>query len=443
MMDDVKTTVECKCEICGKTPAIREDGSTNYLIEVGDGKFVCLDCYKQISSSINDLSDYQSRIVQNSAEVTFNPSGIMGQDVKATPSRIKAELDDYIIGQERAKRVLSTAIYNHQLINNLRETSPELVKDVEKSNVILLGPSGCGKTALIKRIAKSMNIPIVIEDITSFSSTGYVGKDVEAMCRDLYQAANGDLELAQKGIIYIDEIDKCSRKGESASVSSDPNHEDLQFALLKLIEGCDVEVCEKGLRHHPQAPTFKMNTENILFIVGGAFEGIEKIIAQRQKSAGSSIGFGSKITLDENKAFNDFIMDVKTEDLKKYGLMPELLGRLPLICPMTQLDEEALVKILTEPKNSIAKQFISIFSLSGKGLDFSEEACKVIAHKAIERKTGARSLRGIVTELLSDIMYKLPDEADDKDLIGYLVDAKDGKLEVYRVTDDENMQLVA
>lgn len=263
------------------------------------------------------------------------------------------------------------------------------------------------------------------------------------MLRDLLQAANGDMTMAERGIIYVDEIDKCSRKGAGVNVSADPSHEDLQHALLKLIEGSEVEVCEKGLRHHPSAPTFKMNTDGILFIVGGAFEGIEKIIAKRKKSSESSIGFGAKMIMDDTEAFNDLILDVKTEDLKDYGLMPELLGRLPLICSLTQLDEEALVKILTEPKDAITKQYSKIFQINGKALEFSEEACKVIAHKAIERKTGARSLRGIVSELLNDIMYELPDEADNDSFIGYVVDADVNKdeLKLYKASEDEMFEI--
>jgi ATP-dependent Clp protease ATP-binding subunit ClpX len=231
-------------------------------------------------------------------------------------------------------------------------------------------------------------------------------------------AANGDISKAERGIVYIDEIDKCSRKGESASTSADPSHEDLQQGLLKFVEGTVVEVAAKGQRHHPNAETFKFNTENVLFIVGGAFEGIEKIIAKRQKkTSGSTLGFGTTIQLDEEKAFNDLILDIKAEDLRKYGMLPELLGRFPVICSLQTLSEEALTKILTEPKNSLVKQYKNIFRANAATLTFTDEALRKIANKAIEMKTGARSLRGIVENILMDTMYKMPDFKGSKEII--------------------------
>ena len=414
---------------------MRNNGTVNFLVQGhnDERKLLCYDCLKDFAEIVQETSEYvNSNDAENSFEPTINEDKVAGQNQKATPSKLKRCLDKFIIGQEKAKRALTTLIYNHIMMIKAKENGEPGAENLSKSNAIMIGPSGCGKSELIKRISQYLNVPLVIADITSYSSTGFVGRDLECILRDLVEAADGDIERAEKGIVYIDELDKCSRKGESPSTSADPSHEDLQHGLLKLIEGSEVEVAEKGSRMHPSAPSFKINTENILFIVGGAFEGIEKIIARRQRSTTSSIGFSSKMQLNDEKAYNEYIDDITTEDLKKYGLMPELIGRLPLIVTLHTLNEDALVRILTEPKNALVKQYQAKFEMHGIALEFSEEALRAIAKQAIARKTGARSLRGIMENLLADTMYEIPDEVEDN--VGYIIDVNDNKeIEIQRI----------
>lgn len=404
------------CALCGKT------ADQSVLMAQGQTlNFICSDCARI-------ANDFFSEKLQKTKIKKEEVKGELDKKKRATPVLIREYLDDYIIEQDSAKKVLATAVYNHMLRVKMKEEGREGADEIEKSNVLLVGPSGAGKTALIKRLAKAMGLPFVIEDATSMSATGYVGRDPEAILRDLVDAAGGDIEAAQKGIIYIDEIDKTSRKGESPSVSADPTHESLQQALLKLLEGSEVEVsAQKGTRHHPNAPTFKINTEDILFIVGGAFEGIEKIIAKRQKKNQASVGLGSKLELNKQKAINECLDDLQVDDLKKFGILPELLGRLPVICKLKALTDESLVRILTEPKNALVKQYQTMFAEYGCRLDFSEEALLAIAKRANEKGTGARALRGLMEGILGEAMYTAPGE---ESLCEVLVDTIDGEIAV-------------
>jgi len=403
------------CALCGKT------ADQSVLMAQGQTlNFICSDCARI-------ANDFFSEKLQK-AEIKKEVKGELDKKKRATPALIREYLDDYIIEQDSAKKVLATAVYNHMLRVKMKEEGREGADEIEKSNVLLVGPSGAGKTALIKRLAKAMGLPFVIEDATSMSATGYVGRDPEAILRDLVDAAGGDIDAAQKGIVYIDEIDKTSRKGESPSVSADPTHESLQQALLKLLEGSEVEVsAQKGTRHHPNAPTFKINTEDILFIVGGAFEGIEKIIAKRQKKNQASVGLGSKLELNKQKAINECLDDLQVDDLKKFGILPELLGRLPVICKLKALTDESLVRILTEPKNALVKQYQTMFAEYGCRLDFSKEALLAIAKRANKKGTGARALRGLMEDILGEAMYTAPGE---ESLCEVLVDTIDGEIAV-------------
>lgn len=402
------------CDHCGKK-VTEEDANVVFILN--NNIHICYECAEAI------YFNYRERIQKKKLS-----KAIKGGSKRLRPSMIKAHLDQYIVGQEKAKQVLSIAVYNHyKMIGMKNAKSGPANIELDKSNVCLIGPTGCGKTALLRCLAKMLDVPFAMADATSITAAGYVGEDVEVIVRRLIEDADGDIERAERGIIYIDEIDKLSRKSENPSVTRDVSGEGVQQALLKIIEGSVIEVPEKGSRKHPQATTYKINTENILFIVGGSFEGIEKIIAKRQNKGKAGIGFGEEIKDDSKKQFNEFILDVKTEDLKKFGMLPEFLGRLPILCPMQELSEEALVSILTEPKNALTKQYRELLAADGISLDFSDEALKEIAHMAIERKTGARSLRSILEETLAETMFNLP---DNPDVEGVTVNMIDGKLDI-------------
>ncbi len=385
-----------KCSFCGKTQE-----SVKKII-AGPGVYICNECIG-LCNEIIESEFYDED------EDTYTLAGL---DKIPSPREIKGILDQYVIGQDEAKKTLSVAVYNHyKRIANEEEMMAKHEKndddvEIQKSNILLLGPTGCGKTLLASTLAKILNVPFAIADATTLTEAGYVGEDVENILLKLIQAADGDIEKAEKGIIYIDEIDKITRKSENPSITRDVSGEGVQQALLKIVEGTVASVPPQGGRKHPQQELLQINTSNILFICGGAFEGLENIIKDRigKKSMGFGADIESKKDIDKYKVFEQLL----PQDLLKFGMIPEFIGRLPIIATLKELDREALIKITTEPKNALVKQYKKLLQMDDVELIFEHEALEAIVDKAIERKTGARGLRSIIEEIMRDIMFEIP-----------------------------------